>query len=60
MGELYEERFAWCRYIGDGTLFGFQWIIGQNGRIVHGMKNEMKHAFGKGKTVPIQYNIQMD
>ena len=50
----------WCRYIGDGTLFGFQWIIGQNGMIVHGMKNEMKHAFGKLDGINIQYNIQMD
>ena len=59
MGELYEERCVWCRYIGDRTLLVFQWIIGQNGRIVHGMKNEMKHAFGKVDGINIQYNIQM-
>ena len=27
--------------------------------IVHGMKNEMKHAFGKLDGINIQYNIQM-
>lgn len=52
------ERIRNHKYIVDVILFVFQWIIAQNGRIVHGMKNEMKVAVGKMNEGYLQCSMQ--